>query len=139
MPLDREHITVASRIMLPTYVVLFLGLGLGSTVTPMHRLLATPFFRYADHLMSMRAWGALFIACGLLMLTALIKGNRTLYRWALLVCGLSMLVWAVVALVGVWFQPISFSAWLWPAFAAACTWATNKSLERGERDLRTEH
>lgn len=136
MPLDRDHMTVASRIMLPTYVALFTGLGIAAALTPIDRLVATPFFRYANHLMSMRAWGGLFIACGLLMLVALLRQSRTLYQYALLVCGLSMAVWSVVAVVGIWFEPISFSAWLWPAFATRACWASNKSLERGEQDQR---
>lgn len=138
MPLDRDHMTVASRIMVPTYVVFFTGLGLASLVTPLHRLLETPMLRYADHLMSIRAWGGLFVACGLVMLVALLQRRRMLYRWGLLVCGLSMAAWMLVAFVGLWFEPISYSAPLWPAFVVAACAASNRSLAKDTRDLRQE-
>lgn len=137
MRLDREHLTVASVVMLPTYVVFFTGIGIAQVATPKARLLASPMLRYSDRLMDLRAWGALFIACGLLMLTALWLRNRMLYRYGLVVCGLSMAAWALVALVGIWYEPVSYSAWLWPAFATAACWASNRSLERGEQDRRT--
>lgn len=139
MPLDRDHITAASRVMLPAYVALFSVIGAASLFTPLHRLLETPWFRYANHLMSVRAWGLLFLACSVLMVVAMVRADRWLYRFSLVVCGLSMLVWALMALVGIFFEPISYSAWAWPAFVATACWASDRSLRRGEQDPRTEH
>lgn len=136
MPLNRENMTVASFIMTKAYVVFFAVFGASLMVTPLDRLLATPMLRYAHHIMSIRAWGAMFFACGLLMVVALVRERRMLYRYGLLVCGLSMATWTLVALVGIFFEPISYSAWVWPAFVMAACWATNKSLEKGERDQR---
>ena len=38
MPLDRAHVTAASRVMLPTYPAFFGGLGAGLLLTPTQRL-----------------------------------------------------------------------------------------------------
>lgn len=139
-PLDRDHVTVASKIMLPTYVAFFSVVGMNFALAPSPRLLESPMLRYADHLMPIRLWGALFVACGLIMLTALVTKNRMMYRYGLLVCGLSMSVWTAVAVVGLFFEPISFSAWAWPAFIAAACAASDRSLSRHEQDnRRTEH
>lgn len=131
-PLDRAHITAASRIMLPTYVVFFGVIGVNFLGGPSDRVVASPMLRYADQLMSIRAWGVLFLACCLLMVAALALRHRELYRWALLVCGLSMTVWALVAIAGAFTEPVSFSAWAWPALAAAACFASNRSLVKHE-------
>lgn len=139
MPLTRANVTVASRVMLPAYTIFFAVVGASLITTPLARLAATPMLRYADTIMSVRIWGALFVACALLMAAALARHHRTMFRFALLVCFFSMVLWAVVAILGVFYEPVSYSAWAWPALVAAACMATNRSLAKGERDtLRQE-
>jgi hypothetical protein len=134
MPLDRAHVTVASRIMLPMYVVFFAVVGANYLTASMTRLQASPMLRYADRLMSIRVWGALFLGCALLMLAALIRHNRSLYRYGLFVCFFSALTWTAVAIAGIFAEPVSYSAWAWPALVAAACMASNRSLAKGELD-----
>lgn len=139
MPLDRTHITVASRVMLPTYVVFFGVIGTNFAATGTPRLFNSPMLRYADQIMSIRAWGGVFLACSAIMLAALIAHNRYAYRYGLMVCCLSMATWTTVAIIGVFYEPVSYSAWAWPALATAACWASNKSLAQGEQDRRREN
>lgn len=132
MPLDRDHLTVASRIMVPTYVVFFSVVGSNFLFGPSARL-QSPMLRYADTLMDIHIWGGLFLGCGLLMLTAMWLRNRDMYRYGLIVCALSMATWALVAVLGIFAQPISFSAWAWPGAMTAACLATNRSLVRDRR------
>lgn len=139
MPLTRANVTVASRVMLPAYTIFFAIIGAGLITTPFQRLSASPMLRYADTIMSVRIWGALFVACALLMLAALARQHRTMFRFALLICFFSMVLWTIVAALGVLYEPVSYSAWAWPAMIAAACMATNRSLAKGERDtLRQE-
>lgn len=131
MPLDRAHITAASRIMLPVYVVFFGVIGINFLASP-QRLAASPMLRYADHIMPLRVWGAMFFTCCILMLIALAFASRDLYRFALLMCAVSMLLWTLVAILGAFVEPVSFSAWAWPGTIAAACLASNRSLVRRE-------
>jgi hypothetical protein len=138
MPLDRAHVTVASRVMLPTYVLFFAVVGSNFLAGTFGRASSSPMLRYADGLMPIRVWGGLFCACALLMAAAMLTRNRYLYRYGLTLCCFSMIVWALVALVGIWVEPVSYSAWAWPGFVAAACAASNRSLAQGEIDQRRQ-
>ncbi|HKY57652.1 MAG TPA: hypothetical protein VJL80_06415 [Aeromicrobium sp.] len=133
MPLDRAHVTVASRIMLPTYIGFFLIIGCNYIIDP-PRLAQSPMLRFADSLMSLQVWGSLFVACSLIMAAAMWSKRRTLYRFGLILAGTSMGLWAIAATFGAFLEPISFSAWAWPTFVTCATVASNRSLVRGEYD-----
>jgi hypothetical protein len=139
MPLDRNNITIASRIMLPSYVVFFATIGINFIVAGKPRLVSSPMIRYANNLMTIRAWGAFFLTCAVIMLAALLVHNRYLYRYGLMVCIMSMMIWTSVAFAGIFTEPVSYAASAWPAFVAVACWASNKSLEKGERDPRREY
>lgn len=132
MPLDRAHLTVASQITVPTYAIFFTVVGSNFLTGPYSRL-SSPMLRYADSIMSIRLWGALFLGCGILMFAAIWTHNRDLYRFGLLVCATSMLTWTLVAILGVFAEPVSFSAWAWPGAMTAFCLATNRSLVRDRR------
>lgn len=136
MPLDRAHITVASRIMLPTYVLFFAVVGSNFAAGTFGRASSSPMLRYANTIMPIPVWGAVFLACSLIMAVALVRRSRFWYRYGLLVCAISMIVWALVAIAGIFAEPVSYSAWAWPAFVAAATIASNRSLAQGEQDQR---
>lgn len=132
--LDRGRVTAASRVMLPTYVAAFAAVGGNWTFAPLPRLLASPTLRYADSVAPLRAWGLLFLACSTLMVAALVAHRREWFRFALTVCGLAMGAFAAVAAVGTVAEPVSFSAWVWPAVVSTACFASDRSLLRGERD-----
>lgn len=134
MPLDREHITAASAIMTKVYIGFFGIVGINFMLGPAVRVGASPMLRYADTIMPIQAWGGVFLGCSVLMLGAVIEKNRLWYRFALLMCAVSMIVWALIAAVGAFVEPVSYAAWAWPALVAAACLATNRSLLRGERD-----
>lgn len=130
MPLDRDHLTRASQITVPTYMVFFIANGLNYMTSSTNWLLPTPMLRYANSIMDIRVWGALFFSCGLLMLVAMWIHGRELYRFGLLVCAACMVVWAVLCIIGIRTEHVSFSAWTWPGAMFAFALATNRSLVR---------
>lgn len=132
MPLDREHVTSASQIMLPSYAVFFGGLGAGYIAG--FRIGQNPMLRYADQIMPLQVWGCVFVACSLLMVGAMWRHSRMAYRYALNVCALSMFVWMCVAVLGIFYQPVTFTAPLWPGLVMQACRASNRSLLKGERD-----
>lgn len=132
MPLDREHITSASRVMLPSYAIFIGGLGIGYIAG--YRIGQNPMLKYADHIMPLEVWGGVFVACSLTMTAALILHRRLLYQYALMMCAVSMFIWMLVAIVGIFSQPITFTAPLWPGLVMQACRASNRSLFRGERD-----
>jgi hypothetical protein len=134
MPLNRDTVTRASRIMLPAYVAFFAGIGLNYIATPDTRLRASPALGYAATLMPLPAWGGLFLAAAALMAVALIAQRRTLYRYALLLCGISMTVWTVAMAVAALYSATTPGAWLWPGFVVAACAASYRSLSTGEAD-----
>lgn len=132
MPLDRAHLNGALRVMVPAFVIFFGAIGLNFAINPA-RLGLTPMLHYADQLMPLPAWGGLFLGCSIIMAVAMVRRDRDTYRFGLLVCFLSMGLWTGVAILGAFVQPVSFSAWAWPALIAAACYATNRSLERDRR------
>ena len=126
--------TVASRIMLPVYVLFFAGLGINYLATPPARLKASPALAYAASIMPLPAWGALFLAAAVLMAAALVTGARTLYRFALLLCALAMGVWTVLNIAAVFATKATPGGWLWPFLVVAACAASYRSLTAGEVD-----
>lgn len=134
MPLTRANVTAASRIMLPTYVAFFGIVGFTYAFSPPSATLGTSTaLRFADHLMPLAAWGCLFLTCSAIMAVALTLHRRTLYRWALRMCAVSMTVWALVILVAAIQGDASPGAWAWSALVAAACVASDRSLALGER------
>lgn len=129
MPLDRQHVTPAAWKMLWLCIVFFAVVGANFMVAPT-RLFQSPMLRYADSLMSIRIWGALFLACGVIMLVAKLAHNRYWYRYGLMVCFIAMMLWTGVAILGMFAEPVSFSAWVWPAFVGGVCRSMNVSLSR---------
>jgi hypothetical protein len=121
MPLDRQHITRAARILLVPTALFSLGVGLTWIRTPESRLLASPGLAYADALLTLRAWGGLFLAAGLLMVAAMLTRNRLAYRAAVLFTFITLVIWSGVLVLAAFDSQTSPSAWQWPAqIACAC-------------------
>ena len=134
MPLTRATMTRASRVMLPTYVFFFAGLGANYTATPAVRLTASPALAYVDGLMPLRAWGGLFLAAAALMVAALVSQKRIVFRFALLLCAWSMVVWAAANLLAAFRSQATPLGWLWPLFVVAACVASYRSLTVREVD-----
>lgn len=133
MPLDRHHVTPAARFMLPVVGLFFAVIGANFAAGTFGRADASPMLRYANTIMPIPVWGTVFIACAVLMTAALIRKSRFWYRYGLLFCVISMTVWALVAIAGIFTEPVSYSAWAWPAFVGATCWSLNKSLAKQDR------
>lgn len=133
MPLDREHVTVASRLMIPAYAVFFACIGINFVATPLSRLAATPGLQFAQQSGGgIRLYGVLFLAVGAMIAGALMSRRRALCLYALYVGALAMALWAVVQLAGAAFAENSPSSWCWPALVAVACLATSRSLRRRE-------
>lgn len=130
-PLTRPNVTAASRIMLPAYPVLMAVIGLNYLATPSARLARTPSLAYADSLLPLEGWGALFLGIAGLMVAALLLHRREWYLYALSLTVVTQAVWAVVFLAAIP-AGASPSAWVWPAFVAVACAASWRSLARGE-------
>lgn len=133
MPLTRGTITAASRVMLPVYVVFFTLLGLTYLLTPLSRLLASPGLAYADALLSLRVWGGLFLVAAVVMAAAMVTQSRIAFRFALILCGLSMATFTAALMVAIFKSEASPAAWSWSAFVVAACVASERSLAAGEQ------
>lgn len=132
MPLTRANVTAASRIMLPTYPVFFASIAAGLLFTPLDRLVATPAWRFADQLVSLRLWGVGFGAVALGMAIAMLTHHRHRYKVALGVAVVWMTLWAGILASAFLFGDTSPFAWTWPAFVARACYASLVSLETRE-------
>jgi hypothetical protein len=128
VPLTRESVTAASRVMLPAYVLFFAALGGNYILTPTSRLLDSPGLRYANGVMPLRVWGALFLISAALMLIALGTHKRILYRYALLLCGLTMLLLTIVYILAAFHSDATPAGWIWPALVVAACAASYRSI-----------
>ena len=131
--LTRDNVTAASRVMLPTYVLTFAALGANYVLTPAHTLTQSTALAFADGLMPLPVWGAVFLAASATMLTAIVVHRRLLFRFALRVCAMSMFIWAVVIGLASLGGEASPAAAVWPAFIAVACMASDRSLAIGER------
>ena len=125
-PLTRDQVTSASRIMLPTYVGLFLGLGLNYITIPHNRRADSPAVAFADGFLwvALWGWGLMFFCCGMFLLIALLTHLRDLYRLALTTGMICMGIWAIVFLGSSLYGGASPAAAIWPLFAAIACKAT---------------
>lgn len=131
MPLDRAHITVASRIMLPAYVVFFASQGVNYMIAD-ETARASPALSFADDVMPLAAWGVVFLGCSALMVVSMIVKSRNLFRFALRICGLSIMFWAAAITAASLAGDATPLAATWPAFVATACYATDRSLGRRE-------
>lgn len=131
MPLDRRHITAASRITLPTYVVLFAALGSNYLYDP-DRLQASPGLHFADSIMPLQVWGGMFVVVASLMLAALVTHVRAVFQYALLVAIISESLWSLSLLLGAFTAELSWTAWIRDAAIAAFCFASYRSLMKRE-------
>lgn len=118
--------------MLPAYVGLFGGLGINYTLLTDYRTNQSPALSYASDLLPLPIWGVMFLGMALLMITALLIGSASWFRYALWLGIASMTIWMVVFGLAALTSAASPGAFLWPWFAATACYASNRSLLKGE-------
>ena len=138
LPLHRRTVTVASRIMLPTYVGLFTLIGLAYLFQPAARVQASPALAFADRLIPMPVWGGIFLTTAGLLSAAMLVAHRR--RWTRVLAGYALWVgvvvlttWAGIFTGAVITAGASLGSPVWPAFAAIACFASSRSLAAGER------
>lgn len=132
MPLNRRNVTIASRVMIPTYVEFAIVVGLGWIFTPRHVLLATPSLRYADGIVPIQFWGLVFLVIAVVMAAAMVSEYRRGYVTALGALMLWLAVWMLVLIAAALHGQASFSSWVWAYLPVRACWASMLSLEARE-------
>lgn len=130
--LSWDNVTVASKIMLPAYVGMFTVIAMNFLFINPVTLKKSPGLSYADGVLNIQGWGILFAGVVIMMVISLVRRHRDLFRYALIVAGICMTLWAGVMLGAAVFGDASYSAWAWPLFVAAACVASNRSLLKGE-------
>lgn len=131
MPLTRSTVTVASRVMLPTYVVLATLIGGYYVVDPGHRLGAVHALTFARWLTggNMAIWGWIFLGLAALMCAAFATRNRLAFAFGLCCCAVTMLLWSAMYAASAIVDPeTSLLAPVWPLFVAVACVASVASL-----------
>jgi hypothetical protein len=134
MPLTRSNVTVASRIMLPTYVVLTTMFGLVYVIDPFGSLGNISALRFQRSVMPMAAWGAILLALSALMVVAFTRQSRMLFAFALACCAMTWFLWGGMYAVSVALAPTeaSLNAPILPWFVSVACVASMASLLKGE-------
>lgn len=133
-PLTWDSITLPSKLMLPTYLGLFSVMGYNYTFGEIEGLIAGPGLRYANSLpLDLRQWGVMFFTAASLMVVAICKKRRSIFRYALWWGAICLFIWAgVFASAAVWGDGTP-GAWApWFALGVACL-ASDRSLLHGEK------
>lgn len=132
-PLKKDRVTVASRVMLPTYALAFLLLGLNYLITPVNRLSQSPGLKFADgEVMPIQLWGVLFLISGVLSTLALFIHRRDIFRFALYLGRIVLAIWVVIFLLAALFSDASPTAAIWPWIAMRACKASELSLRKEE-------
>jgi hypothetical protein len=130
-PLDRAHVTKASRVMLPAYIALTGALGLVYLFDPLGNLsraqpLAFPRAVMGGH---MEPWGALFLALSIGLAASLCRGSALAVCLALCCSAVTFALWAVMYLATTLSdQAASVTASFWPAFVSTACVASLRSI-----------
>lgn len=137
MVLQRKRVTVASRVMLPTYVLFFTYLAANYTITPRERLVeASAALGYADMLLPMPVWGLIFAANAVAMAASMVLGKRAhsgeVFVFALWVGIVTLAIYALVFAFAAFNNEASPGAIAWPMFVATACYATQRSLNAAE-------
>jgi hypothetical protein len=128
MPLDKQNMTVASRIMLPAYVLVFGWVGLNWLVTPLDRLHESPGLQFLDLMVNLRGVGLVLVIAGALIALALATTRRDMARYALILAGTCMSLLLVAFLIAPFFSSASPSAGAWPFLGVCACLASYRSV-----------
>ena len=131
-PLTRDRVTAASRIMLPTYPILFLAAGVLLLVQAPART-STDVYDLGRVIAPMWLWGVAFAVIGAAEVYALLASRRRLYVCALIPGAGVAGFWAVLLFGSAAMHAnASFTAGLWVAGMTVAQAATARSLAVAE-------
>lgn len=133
-PLYPQTVTAASRIMLPTYVVMYALIGFAFLFQRPQRT-DSPHFEVPKMLMggSIRPWGAVFIVMSIVLGLAMFTHRRAIAQWVLVAgAGMAGFWGGLFVLAGFTNPDVSFTAGIWVISWVACFSASIASLGRNE-------
>lgn len=134
MPLDRNNITIASRVMLPAYAAANATFAAVFLLDPQRRLSLAPSLDIARNWMPIERWGLLWLAVAAVMAAALIVRHRALFVTALAINAGAWFAWGFLTGAAVFTQPnVTPLASVLPWFVAVASFASMLSLLAGER------
>ncbi len=129
MPLNRKSITIASRVMLPTYILFALVVGVIYILDPNGSLGNSPALRYQNEVLPWPVWGGVLVAEGLAMAVAwFVSHRRMVFAFVLAMYAVTMLLLSVTNLVGIIVASATPLAPLYPFFIAVASTASIASL-----------
>lgn len=135
MPLTRETVTAASRIMLPAYVVCSAAFGLVYTFDPLDNLETINALEFPRQVMggTMLPWGLLFLALTLVMVAAFTRSDRMMMAFGLCCCAVTWLIWGCLYAGSIIINPeTSMLAPVLPWFVTTACIASTVSLIKRE-------
>lgn len=135
MPLTRETVTSASRIMLPAYVALAAAYGIVYLLDPLGRLAGAHSLDVPRAVMggSMRPWGVLFLGLAGFLALCLLRHSRKAYVFGACVAASAWVLWAGMYAASIFTDPMaSVLAPVGPLFYVTAIFATSVSLLRRE-------
>lgn len=136
MPLDRAHVTIASRTMLPVYILVELAFGIAYTTDPGNRLNLAPSVEFQRELMPLWLWGLLQLTLALLMAAALAAHHRATFAYALAVGAVTWFLWGASIGASIFLTPnTSYLAPVLPWFVTLACVASMRSLLAREATL----
>lgn len=134
MPLDRENVTAASRIMLPAYIVLNSGFGMVLILDPTNTIKNARALRWQDGVLDLSAWGAWLTLLALLLAFAWFRNhNRDLGSFAIAVSAVSWLVFGGAWAVAIWTDGATPLGPMLAAFVVTAHYASLKSIVRRDK------
>lgn len=134
MPLDRANVTIASRVMLPSYAALNLAFAVAFLSDYQNRLSLAPSLDIARAWMPIERWGILWFTLTALMVMALVVRHRPAFVAALAINAGSWFAWGFLTTAAIFTQPnVSPLAGVLPWFVATASFASMLSLLAGER------
>src|SRR5689334_18669953 len=131
MPLTKQTVTVASRLMLPVDAVLSLWIGAAWFFQDNVRT-HVPALYAVRAVWPIEATGALIFTVGALIVVAMFTRKRVVGATMVLAGCFCYLLLSVAIAVSVWTQPASYSAPAWPLYVALAHLATALSLAADE-------
>lgn len=132
MPLDRRHVTVAQRVMIPVNTAAATLFAL-AYLTTADRLREAPTYAAIDKIIPLFFQGIGYACIALILFAGMWTKKRELF-----VAGLAwMMSWTVILsgmLVYAWYQhQVTILAWVFPAYMSAACWASMLSLITREK------
>jgi hypothetical protein len=132
MPLDRGHITVPSRIMLPADFALCVGFGLTYVITP-HALAQAAAIQFQGRYLPLWCWGAFLLAIAALMAIGWAGRRRMVFAFALALASVTWLVWGATYAAAIFTDGATPLGPMFCGYVAVAHVASIYSLVRGDR------